>query len=261
MEENAQTAAAPLPAPVEAPRPRPYGFWATMGLGLACVGFWVFISAIVVFAFAATERAKNTGLNIDEYMRGIESNGLVLAFSTLITAPPCVGLLALFAWLRGWRVRDYLGLHLPPPAQTGWAVLAMALLILASDLLTHALGRPIVPEFMTKAYQTAGWAPLLVAALLLGAPLFEEIFLRGFVFRGIAESRVGGTAAVIITAAIFGLLHVQYDAYGMLTIFIGGLVLGTVRLVTGSVTLTILLHALMNLVATIETAVVVEVLR
>jgi hypothetical protein len=260
-QENVQADLAPSPAPAEAPRPRPFGFWATAGLSLACFILWALIGTIVVMAFVAAEKAMGRAADIEDYMRGLGSNGLVLAAATLAAAPPCFGILALFAWLRGWRVRDYLGLRLPPWQQAAWALAALAFLIVATDLVTHLVGRPIVPEFMTQAYRTAGWLPLLVAALLVGAPLFEETLLRGFLFRGIAESPLGGIAAVIITSVIFGLLHLQYDGYGMLVIFVGGLLLGAVRLATGSVALAMLLHSAMNLVATIETAIVVDVLR
>ena len=249
------------PAPAEAPRPRPFGFWATAGLSLACFILWALIGTIVVMAFVAAEKAMGGAADIEDYMHGLGSNGLVLAAATLAAAPPCFGILALFAWLRGWRVRDYLGLRLPPWQQVAWALTALAFLMVATDLVTHLVGRPIVPEFMTQAYRTAGWLPLLVAALLVGAPLFEETLLRGFLFRGIAESPLGGTAAVLITAGIFGLLHTQYDWYGMLMVFVTGLVFGAVRLGTGSVVLTMLLHSAMNLVATIETAIVVDVLK
>ena len=45
----------------------------------------------------------------------------------------------------------------------------------------------------------------------------------------------------------------QYDLIGMAQIFIVGLFLGWVRLTSGSVLLTFLLHALFNLEGTMET--------
>jgi len=253
--------AAPVAPPPAATTPRPYGFWATMGLGLACFAFWILIGGIVAMAFTLSEKIDRPALDVNSYVETLESNGLLLAVATMITAPACAGLLALFAWLRGWGVRDYLGLRMPPWRQTAVSLLALAALMVATDLVTHALGRPIVPEFMTKAYRSAGWLPLLVAALVVGAPVFEETFMRGFVFRGIAASRLGGVMAILLTAAFFALVHTQYDWYGKGTIFVVGLVFGGVRLWTGSVALTMLMHAVMNIVATVEAAVVVEMLN
>ena len=128
---------APSPAPAEVPRPRPFGFWATAGLSLVCFILWALIGTIVVMAFVAAEKAMGGAADIDDSVQGLGSNGLVLAAATLAAAPPCFGILALFAWLRGWRVRDYLGLRLPPWRQMAWALTALAFLIVATDLVTH----------------------------------------------------------------------------------------------------------------------------
>lgn len=59
----------------------------------------------------------------------------------------------------------------------------------------------------------------------------------------------------LLTAALWAMIHLQYDAYGIATIFFGGLLVGTACLKTGSVLLCVVMHAMMNLVATIEVAV------
>ena len=48
------------------------------------------------------------------------------------------------------------------------------------------------------------------------------------------------------------MMHLQYDAYGMATVFIGGLLVGSARLKSGSMLLCVVMHAMMNLVATLE---------
>ena len=55
-------------------------------------------------------------------------------------------------------------------------------------------GRAIVPPFVIDAYRSArdsGTIWLLVIALVIAAPLTEEIVFRGFMYRGLAASRVG----------------------------------------------------------------------
>jgi membrane protease YdiL (CAAX protease family) len=47
----------------------------------------------------------------------------------------------------------------------------------------------------------------------------------------------------------------QYDAYQISTVFLGGLLLGAARWKTGSVYTTIVMHAFWNVLATIETAI------
>jgi len=78
------------------------------------------------------------------------------------------------------------------------------------------------------------------------------LFFRGFLFRGWKESRLGNVGTIVITSTLWAVIHVQYDLFGIAMIFCFGLLLGTVRCKTGSVPLCMVLHAIMNLVATIE---------
>jgi membrane protease YdiL (CAAX protease family) len=51
------------------------------------------------------------------------------------------------------------------------------------------------------------------------------------------------------------MIHIQYDVYGIVEIFVLGLVLGAARVKTGSIILTMFLHFVCNLVATAEAAI------
>jgi CAAX protease family protein len=104
---------------------------------------------------------------------------------------------------------------------------------------------------MVDLYRMA-WLPGLLPALVAFAPIGEETLFRGFLFKGIAASRAGPIAAIIISAIAWAPLHVQYDWYGVGTIAVMGLFLGIVRHATGSLYLTMLLHAVANAVATLE---------
>jgi HAD superfamily hydrolase (TIGR01509 family) len=237
--------------PVTPPPSGPWGFWATLGFG-ALVGIaWAAVQFVVVLAWALISMARGSG----SMPKDLGSNGLLLALASCASAPVAFGLTWLFARLRqGMSPREYLG-FCPVPGKTlvRWT---MALLLFAglSDFLTDRLGRPIVPDFMQQAYQTAGFTPLLWLTLLVAAPLMEETLFRGFLFRGILQSRLGATGAITITALLWSLIHVQYDAYGIATIFALGLLLGYARLKTGSLHVTMFLHSISNLIATAEAA-------
>jgi membrane protease YdiL (CAAX protease family) len=86
----------------------------------------------------------------------------------------------------------------------------------------------------------------------------EETLFRGFFFEGILHSKSGARGALIITAGTWASIHVQYDWYGRATIFVFGLFLGYVRLKTGSILVTMCLHSLMNLIATLELIVLLK---
>ena len=127
----------------------------------------------------------------------------------------------------------------------------MAVLLAASDIASVLSGRPLVPPFVLSLYRTA-WLPGLVFAFVVLAPVGEETLFRGFVYKGIAASRAGPIGAIVISAAAWALLHAQYDWFGIATIAAAGVYLGTVRLLTGSLFLTMLLHAIQNTVGTVE---------
>ena len=93
---------------------------------------------------------------------------------------------------------------------------------------------------------------------MIVAPLFEEIFFRGFLFRGIANSWLGAPGAIVITAAVWALIHLQYSWTDIGMIFLLGLFLGYARYRTGSTTLTVLLHALWNTASTAYVLIVMQ---
>jgi uncharacterized protein len=111
-----------------------------------------------------------------------------------------------------------------------------------------------VPEFMREAYATAEPLWLFWIALVVAAPLFEEVFFRGFLFSGLESSALGPAGAIVVTGAVWAAIHFQYDAFDMTLILCLGLVLGVARLSTRSLLVPFVMHATMNLVATAETA-------
>jgi membrane protease YdiL (CAAX protease family) len=96
--------------------------------------------------------------------------------------------------------------------------------------------------------------PLLL--LLLGsvvlAPLAEEILWRGFVFKGVSESRAGPIVAIIFTSLAWASLHQQYNVAGQLHVACDGLIFGFARHITQSTTVSIVLHGAFNLWVTLQ---------
>ena len=90
---------------------------------------------------------------------------------------------------------------------------------------------------------------------------FLGFFTGGFMFSGLKSSRIGPIGAIILTSLIWAGLHTQYDLYGMCQIFAGGLLLGYARLKSGSIFVPLAMHALMNLIATIEVVVQMNIME
>jgi beta-phosphoglucomutase len=229
------------------PSARPYGFWATLGLGLAVSAVVVAAELTLIVLLGSVSAILGQG---GVEMDWVYQQGLNWALATLISTPFLVGLTVLFAWMRrGLSVREYLALRSVRKRTLARWCLGLLLFAALSDGLTWGLGRPIVPEVMLEAYRTSVWPPLLWLAVVVCAPWGEELFFRGFLFKGWLHSPLGGWGTVLLTSLIWAVIHLQYDWYGMATIFAGGLLLGYARLRTGSLYPPILMHTLMNLLA------------
>jgi hypothetical protein len=241
------------PDPVE--RKAPWGFWATVGFSVIMGGAFLGIQAVVFGIFVGMALASRPDLAVPVFASDLRSNGFFLAVATLVSSPICIILTVVCVRLRrGWSVREYLALKAVRRADLvkwlGW-ILVFAVI---SDALTLLLGRTIVPDFVARAYATASFVPLLWIALVVAAPAFEEVFFRGFMFRGFEHSRVGPMGAVVLTSIVFGVVHIQYDAYGIATTVAIGLLLGLARRKTASLYPAVAMHALINFLATLEAA-------
>jgi CAAX protease family protein len=188
-------------------------------------------------------------------------NGPLLLLCTAAAAPVQIGLLALAARLRRWPAGEYLGLV---SLQRRWLALGVGCLVIlipTIDLLTYFFGQPIASSFQIESYvsaRAAGWLPLLWLTFALIAPAAEEITFRGFLYRGWAASRLGIFGAILLTSVIWSLVHIQYEWVIILQIFGIGLMFGCFRWLSGSTSLTIILHALMNFWGLLETIVTIE---
>jgi membrane protease YdiL (CAAX protease family) len=116
--------------------------------------------------------------------------------------------------------------------------------------------REVTPGFMgevLKSAQADGALWLLVIAFCVAAPMWEEIFARGFLYRGWSESRLGVAGAIFLSSLAWTSLHLQYDWFFFGEVFSIGLLLGYLRYRTNSTWLTIVLHGINNLAATVQT--------
>jgi hypothetical protein len=114
---------------------------------------------------------------------------------------------------------------------------------------TIALLPPVLPDAnqfpLENLFNSRGAAFAIGAFAILVAPLMEEIIFRGILF-GIFEAQTGLRSAILITALLFGGLHVPeyWGAWNhMLLIFLVGLVFSLARGLTGSLAPSVFLHA------------------
>ncbi len=234
----------------------PWGFWATIGFSVIVVVMLIIIQTISIFLIFIIIKRWSPEIDIEMYAKTVESNGLMMSMVALITAPFIIGPLVFFAWLKkGITIKEYFSWYrVEPHIALKWIGIFI-LCVICSDLVAYLSGHDIVPEWAVDTYSSAGFVPLLWLALIVAAPLYEEVLFRGFIFKGIQYSKAGPVWAIIVTSLVWASIHTQYEIYHIVTIFLFGLLLGYVRLKSNSILLPIGLHSLMNLFATIETIV------
>ena len=139
----------------------------------------------------------------------------------------------------------------------GQYIVIMVLILAISELLMiyfDSSPMSFLDDIMTP---TSFW--WLIIAIVVVAPIYEELVFRGLIFGVI---RADGTPksstltksdlfAIIISSTLFALVHLQYDGVGMITIFALGVLFCHARLKYG-LGLAILLHFLNNAVAMIS---------
>ena len=232
-----------------------WGVIGTIIWSLIIFSVFIIIQVITIIASALkNEQALNDEQLRDFFVSSV-SDGGIISVSTLLTTVICCALIAAVIKLkRGSTLTDYLAIKAVPFRTLLFWLAGMSAFIAASDALTVLLGRPVVPPVSAAMYVTAHPVWILWVALVIAAPLFEEMFFRGFLFKGLASSRIGPIGAITLTAIFWAMIHTQYDAYLIGTIFCMGLLFGAARLQTGSILVPLVLHAFTNIVSTVETA-------
>jgi len=237
-------------------RPAHWGFWATVIWGGVISVLFVLLQVVTIVVVAVFQKGNVSESELTALLISAGENGHFLSIATFVTTIACCGLIVgVIKLKKGSVLTEYLCIRsVPLKVALRWIGLLAGFIVL-SDLITTLLGRPIVPDFMSAVYATASPVWILWLALIVAAPLFEETFFRGFLFRGLESSFMGPIGSILLTAGLWAVIHIQYDAYGVATIFFFGLLLGAARVLTGSLLVPLGLHAGASLVATIEAAI------
>lgn len=246
-----------VPGSSEAPFWSP---WATVGWGLLVATVFVVVQVIATIVWGAMLSLTGSEIGVDAFAEQAAMNGDLVAIGALATGIVCSALVYLLVVIkRGSQPRDSLGLTPPGIADLAkWIALTIGLIIV-SDTLTVSLGKPIVPEFMSEIVHSVSVPPLLWLAIIVAAPFFEELFVRGFLLEGLRRGSLGDAGAIVITSVFWASIHLQYGMYEIGTIFIFGLALGLARIGSRSLWVPVAMHMLANLVATVEAYIVTGV--
>lgn len=239
------------PPGLQASEPQPQGPWKILGYALLLFLAYSILQVLFGMVAALSLPGGRTPAPAPgaSPMSGLPL-ALILGVGTVIAAPLGIAgtvLLVRYQFLE--PVREYLGLRAPRLRQVLLWTLALTLFVILFDLLGRWLERPEIPPFMRDILQGSGPKVLLWLAVVIAAPLFEEILFRGFLFGGLSRTRLGGLGAVAVSSVLFGIIHTQYDLFDMSAVLVLGAVLGLSRLYSGSTWLPIGLHAAHNFVS------------
>ena len=211
------------------------------------------LGIILVFAVIVGLARGNRGF----YSANVETIALsaTLALYLAVGAGIAVALRRLpaplaFLGLRWPTLRD---LGLTAALVVPWYIGVAVVTALSSAVLN---GGRVVPGNTRQLFiQHPHGLGILVLALLataIAAPLCEEAFFRGMLFR-LLRRRFPLWTAVLLSALAFGLAHASPTvSFALLPVFVYmGIVLAVVYARTGSLTNTVLLHSLNNAVGTV----------
>ena len=242
----------PVAAAPAGRRPLVWKFWGTALWGLFIFAAMFIGQIAVVFWFMLRQGGP---IDVATAVH-VVSRGTTISLSVIWGLPAVLAALWIAIRLSRTPFADYLALR-----WTSWKNLAIGAaglfaLVMGWDLLSRATGRDVAPGFMVDVLKSAradGALWLLVLAFCVAAPISEEFFARGFLYRGWSESFLRPAGAILLSSVVWTGLHLQYDWYFFGEVFCIGLWLGYLRYRSNSTWLTIVLHGLNNLGAVVQT--------
>jgi membrane protease YdiL (CAAX protease family) len=240
---------------------RVWGAWPSFGFTLVILAIFFVVQSIVIIIPALVSLFSNvsgsigspedlTKLVLDELNSRL---GLWQAIATIVSG--VIGTVMIWVFIRakkGAGFKEYLGLN-KISLKTGLAVAGITIAYIGlADLAQWLLGVGTSETVMNQIFDTSVFPPLLWISVIIFAPLFEEALFRGFFFEGLRQSWWGVYGAIMLTAFGWSILHgAQYSVSGIIYIFLLGVIIGVVRWKTKTIWSAFIMHAVMNLLATI----------
>ena len=225
-------------------------------LHVALITAWVFVAFVAtqIIVMAAFQVAKHFGFSVPKdnlVLFTLALNAVVYSLALVVT----VGVPYLAKLIpRDISLKKILGISTYPKlADVGMAVVAYVSYLVVSALVMFAIIQ-LIPGFQANQEQEIGFKSLATSyeyilaflALVVMAPLAEELLFRGYLF-GRLRHFVSFIPATIITSLLFGLVHGQWNVG--VDVFILSLALCYLREKTQSLWPAIFLHATKNGIA------------
>jgi hypothetical protein len=198
--------------------------------------------------------------------------GLISSMSSV------VGILVIvfFIYLKHTDTSSYIPFTFPKLRTVFVFIGVAAILMIFSELMSHWKPNLFDDNFVIESYTKANNLTILYIGVVFLGPIFEEVMFRGFLFKGLAKNShikinfssfleffgapnipalnikipFGGHGAVLVSAILFSVIHLQYGLSVILfVLFPMAILLGYARLISKGITLPILIHSINNLTA------------
>jgi uncharacterized protein len=226
------------PVSVAARPPRTWDFMETTFVALVAYAVFDLTSWLTLVVLAATQdSAALSPAQFQAMPRGWDSAASILGCSSTIVV----------LWIAIGMARrefsEYLALNWPTRDEV-MAALMITIILWLGEIVFRPPTAPSTSPYLP--FRGIGELLILFVAVCIAAPIMEEFTFRGFMFRGWSESFLGPTATIVVTAAIWGAIHTQYDWWGRCWIFVSGVALGHFRWRSNSTWLTVIVHSGMN---------------
>jgi CAAX protease family protein len=235
--------------------PRIWKFWGTLLWGLFIFAAMFAGQLTVILWFVL----QNEGPLDKAALIHAVGGGMTISLSVIMGLPAVAAACWIAIRFSRTPFGEYLALRWTSWKNFALGLGALVVLVTGWDLLSRVLGREITPGFMgevLKSAQADGALWLLLIAFCVAAPMSEEFFARGFLYRGWSESSLRPAGAIILSSLAWTVLHLQYDWFFFGEVFSIGVLFGYLRYRTGSTWLTVVLHGLNNLAATLQSIMV-----
>lgn len=224
--------------PPARPPARPWGVW----MSLAWASLALAVGLLTTDAVAIGLSRANVAEPSSMFRNGHPVGALLYVLATVVT----VTILVFAVRPLRWSATAYLGLMRPHGHfvlyTLVWSVLPV--LLVASHSMQFDLGE-LHPHGLDRA-RIMNELIINSVLLVIAAPVAEEIIFRGFLYRGLSESRLGVVGAIVVTALIWTLLHYGKSTAGMIDTLLCGLAWGWLRWHTGSTWPAIVCHVAYN---------------
>ena len=180
-------------------------------------------------------------LSPDQF-QALATQGNWYGAALIISCLPTIAVLWIAIRMAGREFAEYLALNWPSRGDLMRAF-AVTIFIMAVQIAFWRYA-PSANSFF--AVSGSGLFVLLIGGCI-AAPVMEEFVFRGFLFRGWSESFLGPVGAIVLTSALWGMYHTQYDWFARFWIFVFGLALCTFRWRSNSTWLTMVVHSTVNI--------------